>query len=411
MRKEVIPVLLAIIFGFQGEAFFSAFLPLLGNQFTDNELLISSLSAIYYLSLGVFGPFWGSLSDILGRRKIFVMFGLMLFGLALFFGTFASDFIHLIIVRAVAGIGGACFTPTAYALITDYSNIHQRGTNIGHISAARSTGWVTGSLLGGLTGIYFGIQGNFLFSSGLVGVGIILSFGIKDFGIPDGKTHLSKFEIIRNAIKKSKDRITTFFRPPVNHYLRRPGMTSLYLAIFLRNLGTLAIFSLVSILFAASAGDFPVTMLVGLLYVANTGTQSIFMSIMGHVADRIGRRRLIVFGFAGSTIVLWIFAIAMDPIMFFVAQTLTGISFAALDVGSKAIVADNTTINTRGEALGFIDTARNIGAVIGILILGVISSVFTISLGIAFMSIFAFGAAVIVVFRVPETFTPKSVKS
>ncbi|MHA1713604.1 MAG: MFS transporter [Candidatus Ranarchaeia archaeon] len=404
MQKRIIPILLAVIFGFQGESLFSAFLPLLASYFTDNPLLISSLSAIYYLSLGVFGPFWGSLSDSISKRRAFIFIGLTFFSAALFLGANANSIYELLLIRALAGIGAACFTPVAYALVTDYSTAKSRGTNIGLMSGGRSIGWVMGSIIGGVSGIFFGIQGTFLLSSGLALIGASFTIIIRDPPHAADTKHTSLKQVVWAALLNTKSRILSFFAPPDNHYLRRPGMSSLYWAILLRNLGTLAIYSLISILFAEYAGGFPVTILVGLLYFSNTGTQMVFMPVMGHVSDRIGRRRLAIFGFTGSVIVLWIFSLARHPIAFFIGQALTGFSFACLDVSSKAIVTDNTDLTERGEALGFIDTARNIGAVFGIFLLGTLSSIYSISLGIGVMSLFPLIALVLVVKNVPESY-------
>ena len=71
-------------------------------------------------------------------------------------------------------------------------------------------------------------------------------------------------------------------------------------------------------------------------------------------------------------------------------------------MGSKAYITDHTTIEVRGEALGFIDTARNLGAVFGTFILGWLASLFTIQQAMGAMSVFAFTAFIILFFRIPK---------
>ena len=406
MRKELRPLVLAGIFGFSGESLFAAFLPLLGGSFTSDPLAIAILSTLYYLALSVFGPFWGSLSDILRRRKPFIQIGMLGYGVTIVLCGFTGFISQLLILRIIAGISAACFIPIAFALTTDYSTPDLRGQNISLVSGSRSFGWMLGSLSGAVVGVLFDVRGAFLIGGLMVISGSFWVTWVKDRFSPVSSSSVSLLSSIRTALREVRYRLLTFFRPPSGHYLSQPGMSSLYKAVLLRNLGTLSIYSLISILFVSVAGPFPVMIIVSMLHLGNTLTQSISMPIMGRLADQFGRRNLIVLGALGSTLVLLIFTVANSFVLFFLGQVFTGIAYSSFDVGSRSYITDHTSTEIRGEALGFIDTARNLGAVFGTVIIGVISALLSIQQAIGMMSLFSFAGFLIVLRRIPKGAPP-----
>ncbi len=117
-------------------------------------LLMASFSAMQFL----FAPWWGSLSDRIGRRPI-LMLGL--FGSAFSYGLFGfvssqgRDFTWLglgpvawlFITRIGAGIAGATIS-TAQAVIADCTGAENRGKGMALIGAAFGIGFTFGPLIG-----------------------------------------------------------------------------------------------------------------------------------------------------------------------------------------------------------------------------------------------------------------------
>src|SRR3954463_16010431 len=71
----------------------------------------------YTLTFGGLLLLGGRMSDILGRRRLF-MIGLGVFAVASLAGGFATTSAMLITVRAIQGVGGALLSPAALALLT-----------------------------------------------------------------------------------------------------------------------------------------------------------------------------------------------------------------------------------------------------------------------------------------------------
>lgn len=145
-------------------AFFTIFLDLLGfgivipvNSFYVQSLgasptVIAWLSASYSLMQFIFAPFWGRLSDKIGRRPVILISvaascaGHMIFGLS---STLAAIFA----ARLLAGFGNANLG-TAQAIISDVTTPENRAKGMGLIGAAFGLGFLLGPAIGGIAGQY-----------------------------------------------------------------------------------------------------------------------------------------------------------------------------------------------------------------------------------------------------------------
>jgi MFS family permease len=115
-------------------------------------LLLSSFSAMQFL----FAPFWGRISDSIGRRPILLM-GLAgsvvfysLFGLASEVGAAGQETLGLVLLflsRLGAGMAGATIS-TAQAVIADTTTPERRSRGMALIGAAFGIGFTFGPLLG-----------------------------------------------------------------------------------------------------------------------------------------------------------------------------------------------------------------------------------------------------------------------
>ncbi len=120
--------------------------PYLASQFGADELSIGLLMAIYSLMQFLFSPFWGQLSDRIGRRPVILvsLFGAGLAHLA--FGL-ANEFWMLIVARGFAGFFGANIS-TAMAYMADKTAKSERSKAMGLVGAAFGLGFTIGPFLG-----------------------------------------------------------------------------------------------------------------------------------------------------------------------------------------------------------------------------------------------------------------------
>lgn len=161
-------------------------------QMLDSTVLNTSLAAIardlhespldmqnaiisYVLTLALFMPVSGFLSDKFGTQKIFI-FSLILFSLGSLFCALSQDLNQLIISRIVQGIGGSLMTPVGkLAIIRAFpKNELLKAMNVAIMPAL--IGPVLGPLVGGYMVDYLSWHWIFLINIPIGILGIILSF-------------------------------------------------------------------------------------------------------------------------------------------------------------------------------------------------------------------------------------------
>src|SRR4051795_13735345 len=104
----------------------------------------------YTLTFGGLLLLGGRMSDILGRRRLF-MIGLGVFAVASLAGGFATTSAMLITVRAIQGIGAALLSPAALALLTvTFPAGRERNIALGVWGALAGIGGTLGVVAGGV---------------------------------------------------------------------------------------------------------------------------------------------------------------------------------------------------------------------------------------------------------------------
>jgi EmrB/QacA subfamily drug resistance transporter len=109
---------------------------------------LSWVVTAYLLSTTVTVPLYGKLSDLYGRRRLFVVsISIFLAGSALC--GLAESIGELIAFRALQGIGAGGLIPLSQAAIADLFTPRERGRYQGYVGAMWATAAVLGPLLGG----------------------------------------------------------------------------------------------------------------------------------------------------------------------------------------------------------------------------------------------------------------------
>src|SRR5690349_13702070 len=109
---------------------------------------LSWVVTAYLLASTVTVPLYGKLSDLYGRRRLFVVsISIFLVGSALC-GT-AQSMGELIAFRALQGVGAGGLIPLAQAAIADLFSPRERGRYQGYVGSMWATAAVAGPLLGG----------------------------------------------------------------------------------------------------------------------------------------------------------------------------------------------------------------------------------------------------------------------
>ncbi|MBN8890376.1 MAG: MFS transporter [Rhodospirillales bacterium] len=106
------------------------------------------LTGLYTLSLFVFAPMWGRLSDRHGRRAI-LLIGLIGFSTTMLTFAIIDSLTGVYIERALSGLFAAAVSPVALAAIGDLAPTEEiRGRRLTFVSLAGISGFLLGPMLG-----------------------------------------------------------------------------------------------------------------------------------------------------------------------------------------------------------------------------------------------------------------------
>src|SRR5580765_4242100 len=147
-RLVLVVSILASFVAFLDGAIVNVALPAIQQQLGGGLSAQQWIVDAYLLTLGSLIMIAGSLSDLLGRKKI-LWLGLWGFGVASLLCAVAPNGTLLIIARALQGVAGALLVPSSLAMIISAFSGPAQGKAIGSWTAWTGISFVVGPLLGG----------------------------------------------------------------------------------------------------------------------------------------------------------------------------------------------------------------------------------------------------------------------
>jgi EmrB/QacA subfamily drug resistance transporter len=148
-RLTVAAAVLGSVVVFVDSTVVNVALPAIANDLGGGLAGQQWLSGAYLLTLGALLLLGGSLGDLHGRRRMFVI-GLVGFGVASLLCAAAPTIETLIAARALQGVAGALLVPNTLGLIVAKFPPGERGAAIGSWTAWTGIAMVAGPLVGGL---------------------------------------------------------------------------------------------------------------------------------------------------------------------------------------------------------------------------------------------------------------------
>jgi EmrB/QacA subfamily drug resistance transporter len=141
-------VMLGLFLGALDQTIVGTALPKIVTQLAGNDLYVWVVT-IYLLTSTITVPFWGKLSDLYGRKPLFMIgIGIFMVGSAL--SGLSQNMTMLILFRGVQGIGAGALFPIAIAIIGDLFTPAERGKYQGLFGAVFGISALIGPALGGI---------------------------------------------------------------------------------------------------------------------------------------------------------------------------------------------------------------------------------------------------------------------
>jgi len=357
----------------------------------QTETLIGLVLSLFGL-LNSFGqPFTGRLSDRTGKRRIFVLAGLVLFAIGSAAYPFLSSYWTVLAARAFQGLGAAFTIPATVALVNDYAaSDAERGGNFGVFNTFRLIGFGFGPIVAGIV-ITGGLAANDVVTYRVAGtaisgftaafaiavLGAVVSFALVWALIQDPPFEAEAGKDLSIAILDREGK----------------GLDS----VFVLGVGTFMMATTIA-LFATLEGPIRMrldesTLFFSVQFAAVVIANVVFQVPIGRASDRFGRRPFIVAGFVVLVPSVFAQGIVTGPWLMLLARFVQGIAVALVFAPSLALAGDLAGARGSGTTLSVLTMAFGLGVAIGPLAsgllynLGSFSTPFTAGAALAFVGL------------------------
>jgi MFS family permease len=288
--------------------------------------LMDSISSI----LKVFCGFW---SDRTGRRKPFVFAGYLVSSVFKLFLALSTIWQHVLIFAGLERVGKGLRTAPRDAILAE-SMPKEKGRGFGLHRALDTSGAVAGAVAVVLLFWFFGFDFKSI---------ILLAATI-------GFLCLIPLHFVKEKRKEPQNIILKTHLTKLSRPLR--------LFILISGIFALANFSYMFFILRAQqlfTGKSSIAVPI-LLYILFNVFYAIFAVPFGILSDKIGRRKVIIFGYALFSLTSFCFAFFNSLIVFVLLFALYGITYAAVDGNQRAYVSDLSSKESRATTLGVFHT-------------------------------------------------------
>lgn len=360
----------------------------------------SLVTAVYFFGLMVFSPIWGGIADVTGHsRRVLVITG-GLAALSILPLTVIAGIALPLVFRFLFAVFAAGFLPVMLTVVGRQSDEGGRGRAIGLFSSAAAIGFMVAQFAAGALIEMLSRSLVYLLLTGIASIVAVAALFVNE-----PRDHTAESISLAAITREVRTRL---FPTTSSVHLRQNGLRWLYVASFLRNMTVLGFVTLLPVYFIQDVGVTPTVM--GLLLGVNPAIQIGGMYALGRLADDIGRKPLIVAGYAGSGLYAMILATATIPASVFLRAVIAGIgmfvlgaAFSAVQTGVISFIGDVAPPDRESELIGLRWTARGLGGVLAPPLFGAAAVLIGFEATFVAASVLALTAALLVACKVTES--------
>ncbi|MEM2026877.1 MAG: MFS transporter [Candidatus Bathyarchaeia archaeon] len=315
-----------------GSGLISPFIPIYAAQLGATSTEIGLVQAINAVSPSIAQIPWGFVIDKVRRRVLFISLGSLLFSLPLLLLIFIGNPTEFILTILLAYIFSAMAVPALNSLIGEYSSVSSRGKTLAKLNAMASLGSMPATVLSGYIIYRVGGSINEMYRIPLI-LCFLFNVSAAIVVLKIRETSLSRVSFsIKGWVKALK----------TNPYFKKLCLLSVFQGFTMGLAWPLFTLTVVKVI---RADMFQIS----LLSVVSASTAMFVRRFTGRLADRAGRKPLIVLGRMGLFLIPLIYALAKSVYELIAVNFVVGILTAASDVALSAYLLDISPKTMRGS--------------------------------------------------------------
>jgi multidrug resistance protein len=332
MFVKLLPILGITFIDILGFSILIPILPYYVQHFGASYVVVGVLFATFAFCQFIAGPFWGNVSDRIGRKSVLIISqaGATVGWLML---AFASSLAWVFAARAIEGFSGGNISVTQ-AYVADRVEPEQRSQAFAFVGAAFSAGFVLGPLSGGLLLDHFGYRVPFLLAAGLQVITLLATV----FFLPE------------NVAADAEAPPSATFSDIVR-YLADARVSAVLVQKLAFSLGLYAWFAVFALVLHVLVGFGPSQTSY---FFAVFGICSIVfqLAVVGRLTARIGVRATSNIGFAAACIFFLLVPFLHSVAQLLVTQVLFAFALSVSGATLAALLTDAAPESARGTVLG-----------------------------------------------------------
>ena len=369
-----------------GETIPQSFQPLFFEQLGISAALIGILYNIRNMEQMGLSFFSGSISDVLGRKKL-ILVGLILIALVPFIYAISWNTWLPIAGMFVSGLGLSIFFPPAQSYASSQYPPSQVGAAMGRYHMSWAVSAVIGPSVGGFLALYFPEYRQIFVIAGITSMTAVAIFTLLTRGDHESRSG----ENVSNQTSK----LIQEFPSTMRRLSSNKGVVAGCVAVFVHAFCHWMLPTYIP-LYAGEVLGFN-TVDIGLALTANALIMAIALPIVGTFSDKVGRFPLIVTGLLVSVGAFAVLPEVQSPIALIALMAVLGFCAVLEFPISQAVVMESIPLVDRGSATGVWGMIMSLGGTMGMFIMAFIVLVAPIRWIFYFCAAFSLAAGLVMV--------------
>lgn len=348
-----------------------------------------------FLMAAILSPYWGYLSDRLGRKPMVLRSTLAVAVFTAAMG-FSQNVYELLAARAIMGALSG-FSAAATTLVATQAPRERVGYSLGLLQTGQVSGAVFGPLLGGLLSDWLGSYRYVFWVTGLLAfvATLLVVLMVEEHFVPAQQAS-KRPSLFRSFASVARER----------------QLLPMFVVLFMGQLGIMSIAPVLTLYTASLLGEnHPhLGLLAGSAQAVTGIANAIASPLIGHQSDRIGQKRVLIAALIGAACFLAPQGLVSSYLAFLGLRFGLGLMLGGLLPSANALVSKLAPPSMRGQAFGLTASATFLGNFGGPLLGGFVSSAYGIPTMFLVTAFLLFANACWVLLAVPKL-APSSASS